>query len=83
MTASTALPRIYVDGHFSVMSASVVSSQRLIVSSVLGIFTKANSKLSSTRNTSQCKRQQATFSFKPDFLHFSYTPALHVLRDHA
>ena len=36
-------------------------------------FTKANSKLSSTRNTSQCKRQQATFSFKPVvFLQFSY-----------
>ena len=49
---------------------AVISSQRLIVSSAL-------------LETSQCKRQQATFSFKPVFLHFSYIPALHVLRDHA
>ena len=27
-------------------------------------------------------RQQATFSFKPIFLHFPYTPAIHVLRYH-
>ena len=47
------------------------------------IFTNANSKLSSTRNTSQCKKQQDTFSFKSVFLHFLYTPALHVLHNHA
>ena len=49
------------------------------------IFTKANSKLSSTRNAGQCTVRGSklrTVSFKPVFLHFSYTPALHVLRDH-
>ena len=45
-----------------------------------------NEMLSSTisrRNTSQCQRQQATFSFKPVFLHLSYTLALHVFCHHA
>ena len=68
VTVSMSLLRIYIDGCFSVRC---------------DIFTKDNSKLSSTRNTSRCKRQQATFPFKPVFLHFSYTPALYVLRDHA
>ena len=43
----------------------------------------SSTKFSSTRSTSQCKGQQATFSLKVIFLHFSYTPALHVLRDAA
>ena len=62
-SASVALLRIYVDGCFSIRC---------------DIFTKANSRLSSTGNTSQCNRQQATFSFKPVFLHLSYTPVLYV-----
>ena len=41
------------------------------------------SKNTSTRKVSQCKRQQATFSFKAIFLHFSYTPALYVLHYNA
>ena len=42
---------------------------------------EANEMLSSTisrRNMSQWQRRQATFSFKPIFLHFSYTLALNV-----
>ena len=46
-------------------------------------YTKeANKLLSSTisrRNTSQCQRQQATFSFKPIFLYLSYSCSPRVL----
>ena len=61
-TTSTALLCIYVDGRFFICC---------------DIFTKAISKLSSTRNMSQCKGQQATFSFKSVHLHL-YSCSLRV-----
>ena len=47
------------------------------------ISTKAYNKLNSIyKKMIQCKRQQATFSFKPIFLHLSCTPAQYMLCDH-